>query len=53
MKKKVKKRNRNLYQVSSVNGAARSAVNFYKGKCAGGKTNKSGMVYDHLEHLVW
>ncbi|MDA9847876.1 hypothetical protein N9C27_03270 [Luminiphilus sp.] len=53
MKKKVKKRNRKLYQVSSVNCAARSSVDFYKGKCAGGKTNKSGMVYDHLEHMAW
>lgn len=53
MKKKVKRRNRNLHQVSSVNGAARAAISYYKGKCAGGKTNKSGKVYDHLEHLAW
>ena len=53
MKNKPKKRNRNLHQASSVNDAARAAISFYKGKCAGGKTNKSGKVYDHLEHLVW
>ena len=52
MKKKAKRRNRNLHQVSSVNGAARAAISYYKGKCAGGKTNKSGMVYDHLEHMT-
>jgi hypothetical protein len=53
MKKKAKKRNRKLHQNSSVNGAAISAITFYKGRCAGGKTKKSGMVYDHLDHMVW
>ena len=53
MKKKVKRRNRNLHQVSSVNGAARAAIGFYKGRCAGGKINKSGKVYDHLGQMAW
>lgn len=53
MKKKAKKRNRSVSQFSSVNGAARAAIRLYRGRCAGGKTNKSGKVYDHLEHMAW
>ena len=53
MKKKAQKRNRTAGQMGGVNGAARAAIGFYKGRCAGGKTNKSGKVYDHLEHLAW
>jgi hypothetical protein len=28
-------------------------MNFYRGRSAGGKTNKSGKIYDHLEHMAW
>ena len=53
MKKKAKNRNRSVSQFGSVNGAARAAIGFYKGRCALGKTNKSGKLYDHLEHMAW
>jgi hypothetical protein len=51
MKNKAKKRNRSSGQIGSVNGAARTAMNFYRGRSAGGKTNKSGKIYDHLN--IW
>ena len=53
MKNKAKKRNRSSGQIGGVNGAARAAMNFYRGRSAGGKTNKSGKTYDHLEHMAW
>ena len=53
MKNKAKKRNRSPGQIGGVNGAARAAMNFYRGRSAGGKTNKSGKIYDHLEHMAW
>ena len=37
----------------SVIGAARATMGFYRGRSAGGKTNKSGKVYDHLQHITW
>ena len=53
MKTKAKKSKRNGGNIGSVNGAARAAASFYRGRRAGGKTNKSGKVYDHLEHMAW
>ena len=53
MKKNLGKKVSKKHTSTMINGAARSTFRFYRDKCAGGKTNKSGKVYDHLEHMVW
>jgi hypothetical protein len=53
MKKKRKTAKKANSGTGSVIGAARATMSFYRGRSAGGKTNKSGKVYDHLQHITW